>query len=105
MGRDLVTPHVFPNPLPERDSFLGARVLDNEDTSMDATIASFRWVLDNGEGSPLEDAYKDPWLRTIYDNDSEGDETSVDSCSSASEGSQEIESSADGSMELKAYVQ
>ncbi len=30
-----------------------------------------------GEGSPLEDAYQDPWLRTIYDNDSEDDETSV----------------------------
>jgi len=59
MGRDLVTPHVFSNLLLERDPFLGARVLDNEDTFMDATIASFRWVLDNGEGSPLEDAYKD----------------------------------------------
>ena len=42
-----------------------------------------------GEGSPPEDAYKDPWLRTIYDNDSEDDGTSVDSCSSVSEGSQD----------------
>jgi len=104
MGRDLVTPHVFPNPLPERELFHDLRVLDNEDTSIDATIASFRWVLDNGEGSPPEDAYKDPWLLTIYDNDSEDDGTSVDSCSSTSEGSQEIRSNADGSMRLKAWI-
>jgi len=108
MGRDLLTPHVFPKPLPERELFHDLRVLGNEDTSIDATIASFRWVLDNGEGSPPEDAYKDPWLRTIYENDSENDSeidrTSIDSCNSASEGSQEIGSSADGFMDLKAWI-
>ena len=101
MGRDLVNPHVFPKPLSERELSHNLRILDNEDTSIDATIASFRWVLDNGEGSPPEDAYKDLWLRTIFENDSEGDGTTVDSRSSTSEGSQEIGSSVDGSMELK----
>ena len=100
MGKDLVIPHVFPNRLPERELLHDLQIPDNEDTSIDATIASFRWVLDTGEGSPPEEAYKDLWLRTIFEKDSEGDGTSVDIGSSASEGSQEIGSSVDGSMEL-----
>ena len=35
--------------------------------------ASFRWVLDNGQGRPSEDAYKDVWLLGIGDEDSESD--------------------------------
>lgn len=35
-----------------------------------------------GEGTPLEDAYKDPWLYHLYDSDSNGDGMSVDSISS-----------------------
>lgn len=50
--------------------------LDNEGTSIEATRASFRWVLDNGEGRPPEDAYKDVWLLGIGDEDSESDEMS-----------------------------
>lgn len=40
--RDLMTSHVFSNFLLKLDSFLDARVLNNEDTFMNATIASFR---------------------------------------------------------------
>lgn len=44
--------------------------LDNEDTSIEATRASFRWVLDNSERRPLEEAYKDPRLIASLDDDS-----------------------------------
>lgn len=65
----------------------GLESFDNEDMSVDATIASFRWALDNGEGRPPEDAYKDRWLRNIDDADSEGDTMSLYVDSSVSEGS------------------
>ena len=35
--------------------------------------ASFKWVLDNGQGMPSEDAYEDMWLLGIGDEDSERD--------------------------------
>ena len=104
MKRDLLTSHVFSNLFLERELCHDLRVLGNEDTFIDATIASFRWVLNNGESSPLEDAYKDPWLRTIFKNDSKFDETSIDSCSFVSKESQEIGSSVDDFMELKAWT-
>ena len=74
LGRGILTPHIFNDlSLQEAVSFRDLRSSDNEDTSIDATIASFRWVLDNGEGRPPEDAYKDRWLSTIDDTDSEDD--------------------------------
>ncbi|KAI4286748.1 MAG: hypothetical protein L6R35_003998 [Caloplaca aegaea] len=79
LGRDMLIPHIFNNDLPpqEADFFRDLRFSDNEDTSVDATITSFRWVLDNGEGRPPEDAYKDQWLHSIDDADSDGDTTSL----------------------------
>lgn len=74
---------------------------DNEDTSIDATIAAFRWILDNGDGRPPEDVYNDQWLRNIDDADSEGD-LYIDS--SASEGSQESGNSIGNAIECKAWV-
>lgn len=83
MVRDSIITHVFPNPLPEAEPFSDLPPVGNEETSIDATVASFRWVLDNGEGTPLEDAYKDPWLHHLYDSESDGDGMSVDKSSSA----------------------
>lgn len=69
----------------EADFFRDLGSFDNEDTSVDAIIAAFRWVLDNGEGRPPEDIYKDRWLRNIDDADLEGDTMSLNVDSSASE--------------------
>ncbi|KAL9015507.1 MAG: hypothetical protein Q9185_007097 [Variospora sp. 1 TL-2023] len=88
LGRDMLIPHIFNNDLPpqEADFFRDLQFADNENTSVDATIASFRWVLDNGEGRPPEDAYKDQWLHNIDDADSDSDMMSLYIDSSASEG-------------------
>lgn len=105
MRRDLLTSHIFSKSLLERELFHDLRVLDNEDTFINATIVSFRWVLNNEEGSSSKDAYKNSWLRIIYENDSKNDSkidrTSIDNCSFASEESQKIESSVDDFMNLK----
>jgi hypothetical protein len=100
-GRDSIIPHVFANPLLEAQPFPDLPPLDNEETSIDATIASFRWVLDNGEGTPLEDAYKDPWLHHLYDSDSDGDGISVDNCSSAGRGFRGIGTNVESCMDTK----
>lgn len=77
LGRDSLVPHIPKDRLSEDpDVSHDLQFLDNEDTSIEATRASFRWVLDNGEGRPPEDAYKDAWLLGIGDEDSESDEMS-----------------------------
>lgn len=105
MRRDLLTSHVFSKFLLEWELFHDLRVLDNEDTFIDATIASFRWVLNNEESSSLKDVYKNSWLRIIYKNDSKNDSkidrTSIVSCSFASEESQEIENNVNDFIKLK----
>lgn len=74
LGRDSIIPHISRDRLSEDpDVSHDLQFLDNEDTSIEATRASFRWVLDNGEGRPSEGAYKDPWLLGIGDEDSESD--------------------------------
>ena len=75
LGRDSVVPHI-PKDRLYPDVSHDLQFLDNEDTSIEATRASFRWVLDNGEERPPEDAYKDAWLLGIGDEDSESDEMS-----------------------------
>ncbi|KAK3166967.1 hypothetical protein OEA41_010092 [Lepraria neglecta] len=103
LGRDMPTPHIFQTLRPQEGNiFHGLQFLGNEDTSIDATIASFRWVLDNGEGRPSEAAYKDPWLGSI--DDTEHDTMSLYSCSSASKGSQENRSSLDKSTGPIAWI-
>ncbi len=84
LGRDSVVPHISKDRLSE-DSNVShdLQFLDSEDTSIEATRASFRWVLDNGEGRPPEEAYKDAWLLGIGDEDSESDEMSSYGGSSA----------------------
>lgn len=98
----MLTPNIFHNLLSqEADISHNLRFLDNEDTFNDATIASFRWVLNNEERRPPEDAYKDPWLSNIHDTDSEGDTMSD---SSASEGSQENEISLNNFIKVEAWI-
>jgi len=104
LGKDSVTPHVFPGPFLECEGLDHFRFVGNEETSIDATIASFRWVLDNGEGRPPEDAYTDRWLRCVYDSDSDDDAISVEGSSSASETSRDIGSSVESCMEPKAWI-
>ena len=99
LGRDAIIPHVFPDPLPEAKPFSDLPPVVNEELSIDATVASFRWVLDNGEGAPLEEAYKDPWLYHLYYNDSNSDRMSVDSSSSAGKGSRGVGSSIESCTE------
>ena len=61
LGRDLVIPYISKDRLSEDLSVShDLPFLENEDTSIEATRALFRWVLDNSEGRPPEDAYKDP---------------------------------------------
>ena len=61
LGRDSVIPYISKDRLSEDPSVShDLPFLANEDTSIEATRASFRWVLDNSEGRPPEDAYKDP---------------------------------------------
>lgn len=101
LGRDSIIPHVFANPLLEAELLSDLPPLVNEETSIDATVASFRWVLDNGEGTPLEDAYRDPWLHHLCDTDSDGDGMSVDDYSSAGTGSRETGSSVNSCIGTK----
>ena len=75
LGRDAVTPHVFKDRVfEESDVSHDIESLDNEGTSIDATVCAFTWVLVNGEGIPPEDVYKDSWLLGIADEDSENEE-------------------------------
>lgn len=90
LGRDAIIPHIFANPLPEAQPFPDLPLPSNEEKSIEATIAAFRWVPVNGEGAPLEQAYKDPWLQHLYNSDSDGDSISNHSCRSTGEGSQDI---------------
>ena len=69
LGRDSVIPHISKDRLSEDPSVShDLPFLENEDSSIEATRASFRWVLDNGEGRPPEDIYKDPWLLELLLN-------------------------------------
>ncbi len=92
MGRNSVTPHASPNFLPGEEVSDNLRHLENQTTSIDATIFAFRWVLDNGEGRPAENAYEDPWLSPIYETDSEDEEISNDSSSYTSEAQRKFNS-------------
>ena len=84
LGRDSVIPHISKDRLSEDpDVFHDLQTLDNKDTSIEATRASFRWVLDTGKGEPPEEAYKDAWLLGIEDEDLESDEMSSHGDSSA----------------------
>lgn len=105
LGRDSIVPHVFPDPLPMAEPYSDLPPVGNEETSMEATAASFRWVLDNGEGTPQEDAYEDPWLHHLYNDDSDGDEMSVDSSSSIGKGSREIGSIGGSYIKIDSWVQ
>ena len=67
LGRDSIVPHISKDRLSENPNVSDLQYIDNEDTYIDATRASFRWVLDNSEGRPPEDAYKDAWLLGIGD--------------------------------------
>lgn len=88
LGRDSVIPHIPEDRLSEDPNIShDLQLLDIEDASIEATRASFRWVLDNGEGRPPEDAYKDAWLLGIEDEDSESDEMSSYGGSSGDGGS------------------
>lgn len=59
LGRDLMIPHISKDRLFEKsDVSHNLQFLDNEDTSIEAIKTSFRWVLDNGEGMPPEETYK-----------------------------------------------
>ena len=40
--------------------------LGKEGTSIEATRASFRWVLDNSERRPLEETHRDPRLLRLW---------------------------------------
>lgn len=101
----MLTPHTFKDLHPkEAEFFRDLRSFDNEDTSIDATITSFRWVLDNGEGRAPEDAYKDRWLHNIDDADSESDTVSLYVDSSATEGSQDSGNGVGNYIECKAWV-
>ncbi|KAL9123813.1 MAG: hypothetical protein Q9217_006796 [Psora testacea] len=100
MGKDSIIPHVSPDSVVQGEVSHDVPSLDNEDTSLDATIASFRWVLDNGEGSPPEDAYKDPWLSHLYESGLEGDGMSSDRSSYTGEAQRKVGSSIDSYLEL-----
>ena len=88
LGRDSVIPHI-PKDRLSKDLNIShdLQYLDSEDTSIEATRASFRWVLNNGEEKSLEDLYKDAWLLGIKDEDSEIDKISLYSGSFARGGS------------------
>jgi len=88
-----MTPHVCTDPLAEEETSDDIPSLVNQDTSIDATIASFRWVLDNGEGAPPEAAYTDPWLSHLYESDSEGEGMSFHSISYNGEAQRQVGSS------------
>ena len=53
-------------------------MLRNDDASFDTTVAVFRWVMNNDEGTPAEGAYHDPWLLGINENSDVEDSTSKD---------------------------
>ena len=102
LGRDIATPHISQDrPFGRPDVAPDLQFYGNESTSIEATRASFRWVLDNGEGKSPEEAYKDEWLLSIGDEDSESDEISSYGGSSAGGGSQEKGNSADCSAASK----
>lgn len=92
MGRNSVIPHASPDFLNEDEASDNLRHLENQTTSIDATISAFRWVLDNGEGRPAESAYEDPWLSPIYKTDSEDEEISNDSSSYTGEAQRKFDS-------------
>ena len=103
LGRDKITRHIFRDALLEESGVShGLQNFDHEDTSVEATRALFRWVLDHGEGMPLEEVYKDPWLLNIGDEDSESDGMSSYGCTSVGVESEENEGSANSSGELAA---
>lgn len=105
LGRDKITPHIFRDGLLEESGVShGLQNFDLEDTSVEATRALFRWVLDNGEGMPLEEAYKDPWLLNIGDEDSESDGMSSYPRISVGVEPEENEGSANSSGELAAWI-
>lgn len=52
-------------PMDKDDLTCGGLFLRDDCASINATVTVFRWVLSNGEGIPLEDAYHDPWIHII----------------------------------------
>lgn len=59
-------------------------MLRNDDASFGATVTVFRWVMDNDEGVPPEDAYHDLWLLGINENSDSEDSICGDDCVSDS---------------------
>lgn len=46
--------------------------------SQEASLDIFRWFFVNGEGLPLEEVYRDDWVREIWEEDESGEEDGVD---------------------------
>lgn len=79
LERDSLIPHIPKNRLSEDlDISHDLQFLDNKDTSIKATRASFRWVLNNDKERPQKDAYKNAWLLNIEDENSESDNNFAD---------------------------
>ena len=68
----------------EEPAYFGGLILRNDNASFDATVAVFRWVMDNDEGTPPEGAYHDPWLLGINESSDIEDSTCGDDCTSDS---------------------
>ena len=104
-GKGAISPHLFQTHLiEEREPFHSLQSLNSEEASIDATITSFRWVLDNGDGRPPENAYKDPWLSYIHETDSEPEEMSDIDSSSDGEGPRENANSANSSIAMDTWL-
>ena len=71
MGRHEIKQHVSPDK--DWGTIEANQSLEypgDQQTSMDATMTTFRWVLDTGEGKPLENPYNSPWLSELeYDSE------------------------------------
>lgn len=76
LGRNTITPQLNPDSqwskirAPSKLIYRG-----DQETSIEATITAFRWVLVSSEGKPLEAAYLDPWLHDIGDESEESVQT------------------------------
>lgn len=50
--------------------------------SQEATLEIFRWFIVNGEDLPLEKAYRDDWVREIWEEESDVEADEVNDCES-----------------------
>jgi hypothetical protein len=53
-------------------------VLRDDQISAIATKTVFRWVLDNGDGAPPEQVYKDPWIEDLVNGYSSSSDAATD---------------------------